>query len=31
MVAMGTGAVVLLPLLAWGLALRLWRGERAPR
>jgi hypothetical protein len=26
-VALGTGAVVLLPLLAWGLALRLWRGE----
>ncbi|MCX6634976.1 MAG: MFS transporter, partial [Acidobacteria bacterium] len=31
MVAMGTGAVVLLPFLAWGLALRLWRGERPPR
>ena len=30
MVAMGSGAVVLLPLLAWGLALRLWRGERPP-
>ncbi|MDP2999955.1 MAG: hypothetical protein Q8N47_20890 [Bryobacterales bacterium] len=24
-VAMGTGAVVLLPFLAWALALRLWR------
>jgi MFS family permease len=31
MVALGTGAVILLPFLAWGLTLRLWRGERAPR
>ena len=30
MVAMGTGAVVLLPFLAWSLALRLWRGESPP-
>ena len=25
-VALGTGAVMLLPFLAWGLTLRLWRG-----
>ena len=29
-VALGTGAVVLLPFLAWALALRLWRGENPP-